>query len=125
VTPRSVFASAPIGVLVIGVLLLLLGAGLVVGGVVLLLAGGPGPSLAWLAVLAAGPLAIYLSLHFVYGRRWAWTAVVSLLVFILASGVARAAVADGVTLMPLLEAAVSLGCLAYLFRAHVRRGFAE
>jgi hypothetical protein len=125
VTPRSasVFATAPIGVLVIGALLLFLGAGLIIGGVVLLLSGRPGGWPAWLGLLASGPLAIYLSLHFVDGDRWAWITVVALLLLILGSGVARAIAGGGPPIASLVEVVVSLGCLAYLFRARVRGGF--
>lgn len=122
---QSAFARAPTGVLVIGTLLLLFGAGLIFTAVVLLISGRPVGWLLWSGLLASGPLAMYLALSFIHGRRWAWVTVTAILILLLVSATVRALASPEIPIAPFGEILVSLGCLAYLARAHVRRGFTE
>jgi hypothetical protein len=122
---QTAFARAPTGVLVIGTLLLLFGAGLILAAAVLLFSGRPVGWLLWSGLLASGPLAMYLALSFIHGRRWAWVTVTSILVLLLVSALVRALTSPEIPVAPFGEIVVSLGSLVYLTRAHVRRGFTE
>jgi hypothetical protein len=119
----DVFREAPIGVLVLGFLLLVVGGGLIVGGAVFALAGGARSWPVWVVLFGAGPLAIYLALNFVYRRSWAWSAVIAMLVLTALTSTYRAFSADVFPAVPILEIVISLGTITYLVRPHVRRAF--
>jgi hypothetical protein len=119
----EVFREAPIGVLVLGFLLLLVGAGLILGGAVFAISGGARSWPVWVFLFGAGPLAIHLALHFVYRRGWAWAAVVVMLVLTAVTSAFRAAVAEVFPVVPLVEIGVSLAVIAYLLRPRVRAAF--
>lgn len=114
---------APLGVLVLGLLLLFLGAGLIVAPTYLLLAGTEGRHLGWAAMAASGCLTLYLSAAVLSMRRWAWTAIIALLVLMLASSVVRAALADEPPVAPVAEILLELLALGYLARRPVRDAF--
>jgi hypothetical protein len=119
----EVFRNAPIGVLVLGFLLLVLGAGLILGGAVFAFSGGPRSWPIWVVLFGAGPLAIYVALEFVSGRSWAWLAVVAMLVMSAAASGVRVFDAAVFPIAPLAEIALSLAAVAYLMRPHVRQAF--
>lgn len=113
---------APLGVLVIGVVLFLLGGMLVVGGVYLALARRDTGWFAWLSALLLGPVTVYLALHLVRRTPWAWLTMILLLGLLIASSVVRA-VGSPSPFAPLGELVLEAACLAYLVRAPVRRAF--
>lgn len=120
----DVFRQAPIGVLVLGFLLLLVGAGLILGGAVFVVSGRARSWPVWVGLLAAGPLAVHVALHFLWGRGWAWLAVVAMLALLGASAAVRVvAGGEGLPVVPLAELAVTLAALAYLIRPRVRQVF--
>jgi hypothetical protein len=119
----EVFRHAPIGVLVLGFLLLLVGAGLILGGAVFVISGRARSWPVWIVLLGAGPLAIYVALHFLTGRGWAWLTVVAMLVLLALTAALRAAASPVFPLAPLSEILVSVASLAYLFRPRVRQAF--
>lgn len=113
----------PLGVLVLGVLLLFLGAGLIVGAAYLLLTGAERRHLGWVTMAASGGVALYLSTAVLRTRRWAWTTILALLVLMLASSVARAVLSAAPPVAPLAEIVLELLGLAYLARRPVRDAF--
>jgi hypothetical protein len=121
----QVFRSAPIGVLVLGFMLLLVGAGLMLGGAVFFISGQATSWPVWLVLFGAGPLAMYVALQFVSGQAWAWVTVVSMLVLVLASSLVRAVGAEVLPVVPLSEMLASLAVLAYLLRPRVRQVFSR
>lgn len=114
---------APVGVLVLGALLFLLGAGLVLGGAYLGISRPDAGLLPWVAALLVGPLLFYASLHLVRLTPWAWLAMVLVLVLLLISSVVRAVVSPQEPLSPLFEGVVEGAVLIYLARPHVRAAF--
>lgn len=115
---------APLGVLVLGVLLLFLGAGLIVAPVYLVVTGVEGRRLpGWAAMAGTGAVALYLSLALLRMRRWAWTAVVVLLVLLLGSSIVRAVVSNEPPGAELAEIAAELLALGYLARRPIRDAF--
>lgn len=119
----EIFREAPIGVLVLGFLLLLVGGGLILGGAFFALTGGARSWPVWAALFGAGPLAIHLALHFMHRSGWAWSTVVGMLTLTVVTSALRAVLADVFPVVPLLEIALSLAVLAYLVRPRVRRVF--
>lgn len=119
-----VFRRAPIGVLVISALLFFVGAGFVIGAVVFALSGGGGGWVAWLSLLGAGPLLVYVSLSFVLLRPRSWYIIVSLLGLLTASSLTRAVTAAEPPVSPLVEVVVEVLSIVYLTRPRVRRAFA-
>jgi hypothetical protein len=119
----EVFRTAPIGVLVLGFLLLVVGAGLILGGAIFAFSGGARSWPIWVVLFGAGPLAIYLALQFVSGRGWAWVAVVAMLLMSAAASALRAFDAAVFPLAPVAEVLLSLAAVAYLMRPHVRQSF--
>jgi hypothetical protein len=119
----EVFRTAPIGVLVLGFLLLVVGAGLILGGAIFAFSGGPRSWPIWVVLFGAGPLAIYLALQFVSGRGWAWVAVVAMLLMSAAASALRVFDAAVFPLAPLAEILLSLAAVAYLMRPRVRQSF--
>lgn len=119
-----VFRRAPIGVLVIAALLFFVGAGFVIGAVVFALSGGGGGWVAWLSLLGAGPLLVYVALSFVLLRPRSWYIIVTLLGLLLLSSLARAVAAAEPPISPLFEVVVELSSIVYLTRPRVRRAFA-
>lgn len=115
--------GAPTGVVVLGTLLLFLAAGCVVGGAYLGLARGGAGWVAWATALVAGPVILYLALHLVRLSRWAWQALVGMLLLLLASSAARAIGDAGFPIAPLVEIAAEATALAYLLRPGVRGAF--
>lgn len=120
----EVFRRAPIGVLVLAGLLFFVGAGLILSGVFFALSGTGRSWLAWLVMLAVGPLFLYVALQFVLLQHWAWLVIVLLVVLLLLSSVVRSLTAATLPVSPLTEIVVELLTLAYLMRRHVRRVFA-
>jgi hypothetical protein len=112
-----------VGVLAIGFALLLLGSGFVLGGLYLELSRGGGGWMPWLAILAVGPLLLYISSHVLRLSRWAWLALVGLGGLLLASALVRLLLAGPHPLAPLTEMAVEAGVLGYLTRPRIRRAF--
>gem|GEM_PF-5518590 len=121
----DVFREAPIGVLVLGFLLLLVGGGLIVGGAVFAFAGFGRSWPVWLVLFGAGPLAIYLAVQFVSRRGWAWSTVVAMLALTAVTSTYRAFVADVFPVAPIAEVVVSLAVIAYLVRPRVRAAFSR
>jgi hypothetical protein len=121
----EVFRQTPIGVLVVGFLLLLVGAGLMLGGIIFLVSGRASAWPVWLVLFGAGPLAIYLALHFVWRRRWAWTTVVAMLMLALFTATVRALRAEVIPVAPISEIVVAGATLMYLLRTRVRQTFVE
>lgn len=114
--------AAPLGVLVIGAVLFLLGGMLVVGGVYLALARGDTGWFAWACALLLGPVTVYVALHLVRRTHWSWLALVLLLGLLVASSLVRVAGSPS-PVAPLGELVLEVGCLAYLARRDVRRAF--
>jgi len=119
----EVFGRAPIGVLVLGFLLLLVGAGLILGGAFFALTGEARAWPVWAVMFGTGPLAIYLALQFVGGRGWAWIAVCAMLVMTAVTSAFRTWSTEAFPVVPLVEIVISLTVLAYLARPSVRRSF--
>jgi hypothetical protein len=119
----EVFRRAPIGVLVLGFMLLLIGGGLILGGALFVFSGRPSAWPVWIILFGAGPLAIYLALQFISGQGWAWTTVIAMLVLVLISSGVRAIRAEVLPVVPFAEILVSLAVLAYLARPRVRQAF--
>ncbi len=119
----EVFSQAPIGVLVLGGLLFFVGAGFILGGVFFALVGSGGSWIAWLVMLAVGPLFLYVALQFVLLRRWAWLVIVLLVGLLLLSSVLRTFMAPVIPVSPLTEIVVELLTLGYLARPRVRAVF--
>lgn len=120
----EVFSRAPIGVLVLGVLLSFLGSGIFLGGVFFAFGGTPGSWVAWLMMLLVGPLVLYVALHFLMLRHWAWLVIVLLLALLLGSSLIRTVTAEGAPVAPLAEVVVEILSLAYVVRPRVRAAFA-
>jgi hypothetical protein len=112
-----------VGVLAIGFALLLLGSGFVLGGLYLALARGGGGWMPWLAILAIGPLLLYISAHVLQLSRWAWLVLVGLSALLIASALVRLLLAGPHPLAPLTEIAVEAAVLGYLSRPRIRRAF--
>jgi hypothetical protein len=112
-----------VGVLAIGFALLLLGSGFVLGGLYLALARGGGGWMPWLAILAIGPLLLYISSHVLRLSRWAWLVLVGLGGLLLTSALVRLLLAGPHPLAPLTEIAVEAAVLGYLSRPRIRRAF--
>lgn len=114
---------APLGILVVGFALLLLGAGFVAGGVYLGLARADTGWVAWGGAVVIGPLLFYVAVHLLRLSSWAWLALVGLMALLLASALARFLLAGPHPLAPLLEMCVEIVLLVYLTRPSVRRAF--
>ena len=124
--PRSSGAwlrRAPLGILVIGFALSLLGAGFLVGGAYLAVTRPDTGWMAWLGIIAVGPLLLYIAFHVVRLSPWTWLALIGLAVLLLVSAIARLFLAGTPPLAPLPEIAVELAALGYLTRLRVRRAF--
>jgi hypothetical protein len=122
----TVFRQAPIGVLAIGVVLGLIGAGFVLGAAFFVLRGGAGAAPRWAAAAALallGPLCLYLGIAFVRLHRWARGAVTALLLLLAVSAAVRVFTVEGPPVSPLVEGTVALLALLYLCRPRVRGAF--
>jgi hypothetical protein len=119
----EVFRTAPIGVLVIGFLLLVIGLGFLLGGTVYVVSGRGAGWPIWLMLFGAGPLVIYVAVHFVSRQGWAWITIVAMLFLILLSAALRAATASVFPVMPLAEILLCAAAIAYLLRPRVRGAF--
>jgi hypothetical protein len=120
----AAFRRAPIGVLVIAALLFFVGAGFVIGAVVFALSGGGSGWVAWLSLLGAGPLLVYVALSFVLLRPRSWYIIVTLLGLLCLSSLARAVTAAEAPISPLVELVLQVLSIVYLTRPRVRRAFA-
>ncbi|CAN5725909.1 hypothetical protein BH23GEM3_BH23GEM3_08380 [soil metagenome] len=119
----ELFGRAPIGVLVLGSILFLVGAGLIVGGAVFAIRQGLENWPVWGGLMLAGPVVVYAALHFIACTRWTWLAVVLMLAMIAGTAAVRAVRAEEVPIAPAAEILVSLGSLVYLNRPRVRQVF--
>jgi hypothetical protein len=119
----DIFRNAPIGVLVIGFLLLLVGVGFILGGTMFAVSGRGRGWPVWLVLFGVGPLVIYVALHFVSGRGWAWLTIVVVLLLMLLSAAVRLFTAVVFPVVPLAEIVVSGAIMAYLLRPRVRSVF--
>lgn len=116
--------EAPLGVLVLSMMLGVLGAGIMVAGVYLGLAR-PGAGWAvWLGAGAIGPLILFVGIRLLSLASWTWGMLVVLLVLLLISSCARAVLTPGVLpTVPAVEIVVEVAALAYLASPRVRRAF--
>lgn len=115
--------GAPLGVVVVGSLLLFLGAGLVLGGFYLALARPDAGWMPWILALGIGPTALYLALHLLRRTSWAWLALVALLALLAVSSLVRLLNVPGPVLAPLAELSLEALLLVYFARPTVRRAF--
>lgn len=116
--------NAPMGVLVLSMMLGLLGAGIMVAGVYLGLAGPGAGWGVWLGAVAAGPLILFVGIRLLSLASWTWGMLVVLLVLLLVSSCARAVLTPGtLPTVPMVEIALELAALAYLATPRVRRAF--
>lgn len=114
---------APLGVLVLGMVLALLGAGFMAAGAYLGLtrpaAGWP----IWLGAVLIGPLILYVRLRVIALAPWAWLTMLVLTLLLLASSSVRAAVTPSIPIAPLGEILLELGVIGYLLTPRVRAAF--
>jgi hypothetical protein len=114
--------ESPAGILTLGALLAMAGAGLLAAGAYAALAGIAGwPS--WVATLVVAPLMIYVAGRLVQRVRWAYLVMCVLLLLLIASSALRLATEPWPAVAPLAELAAELGCAAYLARPRVRASF--
>ncbi|HET7321109.1 MAG TPA: hypothetical protein VFI96_01350 [Longimicrobiaceae bacterium] len=114
---------APLGVLVLGALLGFLGGAVFVVGSYLALSRREAGWMAWGAALAVGPLLLYMAVQLTRLARWAWLAMVLLLVLLAGSSAVRLVITPDIPMAPLGELAAEGLALLYLLRPHVRRAF--
>ena len=116
--------SAPLGVLVLSMMLGLLGAGMMVAGVYLGLARPGAGWGVWLGAAAVGPLILFVSFRLLSLASWTWATLVILVVLLLISSCIRAVFTPGMLpAVPLAEIALELLTLFYLVSPTVRRAF--
>jgi hypothetical protein len=114
---------APIGILVLGFGLLLLGAGFIAAGLYLAFTRADTGWMPWVVALGFGPALLYVAHHVVRLARWTWPALLGGCLLLLASAVVRLLL-DGLNpLAPLAEIVVEAGILFYLTRPRVRAAF--
>lgn len=114
---------APLGVLVLGMVLALLGAGFMAGGAYLGLTRADAGWPMWLGALVIGPLILYVGVRVIGLAPWAWTTLLLLTVLLLASSCVRAIVTPTFPVVPLAEIAVELLVIGYLASPRVRNAF--
>ncbi|HEX6926514.1 MAG TPA: hypothetical protein VF167_13925 [Longimicrobiaceae bacterium] len=114
---------APLGVVVLGTILGLLGAGSLLGGIYLALARPDIGWRVWLGVLAIGPLSLYVAVRLVSLAAWTWSTMIVLLVLLLISSCARAWITPEIPTVPIFEILIELATLGYLASPSVRRAF--
>jgi hypothetical protein len=114
---------APIGILVLGFGLLLLGAGFIAAGLYLAFARADAGWMPWLVALGFGPALLYVAHHVVRLARWTWPALLGGCLLLLASAVVRLLLDGPNPLAPLAEIVVEAGILFYLTRPRVRAAF--
>ena len=116
--------SAPLGVLVLSMMLGLLGAGIMIAGAYLgLTRPGAGWGV-WVGAVAVGPLILFVGMRLLSLATWTWSMLVMLLVLLLLSSCARAVLTPGVLpTVPMVEIVLELAALAYLATPRVRRAF--
>jgi len=95
----------------------------IVGGGWLVLFGASGSVWAGALAVVAGPGILYLCIHLVRRTRWAWSAVLVLVVLLLGSSLVRLAVTPSLQVAVLAEIAVELALAYYLTRPEVRGAF--
>ena len=116
--------SAPLGVLVLSMVLGLLGAGMMVAGVYQGLARPGAGWGGWLGAAAVGPLILFVSFRLLSLASWTWATLVILLVLLFISSCIRAVYTPGMLpAVPLMEIALELLALLYLASPSVRRAF--
>lgn len=115
---------APLGVLVLSMVLGLLGAGIMVAGIYLGLSRPGAGWGVWLGAVAAGPLILFVALRLLSLASWTWATLVMLLVLLLISSCIRAVMTPGLLpAVPTVEIALELVALAYLASPSVRGAF--
>lgn len=117
------FRRAPLGILVLAVLLGVMGVGLLLGAVHVFLSGREFGPTALAAAFVFGPLCLYLAVHLIRLSRWAWLAMMALVALLLISSTARAVLTTGPRFLPVAEIAVELLFLVYLRRRDIRGAF--
>lgn len=116
--------EAPLGVLVLSMVLGLLGAGIMIAGVYLGLSRPGAGWGVWLGAVAAGPLILFVGLRLLSLAPWTWATLVMLLVLLLISSCIRAVMTPGIIpAVPAVEIALELLALLYLATPAVRRAF--
>lgn len=116
-------ARAPLGVLVLGMVLTLLGAGFLAGGVYLGLTRADAGWATWLGALVIGPLILFVGVRVIGLAPWTWTTMLLLAVLLLASSCVRAIVTPTFPVVPLVEIALELLVIGYLATPRVRAVF--
>ena len=111
------------GVLVLAALLSFAGAGLMAAALYLAVTRAAEGWPLWAAALLFGPLLLYLASGLVRLARWAFLAMVALLLLLAATAVVRAVSSPSTWVSPLVELLVEAAALAYLLRPRLRRRF--
>lgn len=114
---------APLGVLALATFLAFLGAGFLLGGFYLIFAATALGWAGWAMLLLAAPLTLYMALHLVLLTRWAWSAMVFLLLLLLLSSLVRALLSPGVPVAAFAELVLEVLFLGYLLRPRIRTAF--